>query len=101
MLLDGSMPASPCIPVDDAGLDCYNESSSLSKGSAYLVEHVSVLEKVNSSSDMASSAVVLRHLSLRVQHTEQNDDLLKFLFLTIERIRGGLIPQHDGAHESH
>ena len=74
MLLEGSIPARPYIPVDDAGLDCYSVSS-LSNEDAYLVEHVSVLEKVNSSSDMSSSAVVLRHLSLSVQHTVQNEVL--------------------------
>lgn len=93
------MPARPCMPVDDAGFDCYKEFS-ISKR-AYLIEHVSILEKVNSTSDMASSAVVLRHLSLSVQHTVQTLCYLKFLLLTIERTRAGLRPQHDEAHESH
>jgi hypothetical protein len=65
----------PCIPVEEAGLD-YNIFHHCQKESYRLIEDVVVAEGRDTSSNVASSAVVLRDLVLRVEDATSNESNL-------------------------
>jgi hypothetical protein len=65
----------PCIPVEEAGLD-FNRCHYYLTESYRLIEDVVVAEGRDTSSNVASSAVVLRDLVLRVEDATSNESSL-------------------------